>query len=263
MDQHESSEPSLSGDSSIDSDAAKIEPARAEAPKVEIPKIEEQEPAFDRAAGSTSPRDIAIAAVKPRMSPAIVLAASIAMAAALGSVVGAVTSMTMLRPSEAAPAAVATVSKGNFAQISGEIAALKADTKSQLSQLTQRIDRAEKAQAEPFAKIGKMADAIERLEKKSTTAAAAASDITGSIGTSAATAPAAGANVAKPQRPPVLEGWVLRDVSGGRAWIESRTALYQVVTGSILPNLGRVESIRREDGRWIVVTQKGLVVSAR
>jgi hypothetical protein len=28
-----------------------------------------------------------------------------------------------------------------------------------------------------------------------------------------------------------------------------------------MPGLGRVEAIRRQDGRWVVVTNKGLIVT--
>ena len=64
-------------------------------------------------------------------------------------------------------------------------------------------------------------------------------------------------------RPAVVAGWVIREVFDGRAVIENeRLGFYEVVPGANLPGVGRVETIRRQDGRWVVVTPKGLIVSA-
>ncbi|MDU1668740.1 MAG: hypothetical protein E6833_21305, partial [Bradyrhizobium sp.] len=59
----------------------------------------------------------------------------------------------------------------------------------------------------------------------------------------------------------VLDGWVLRDVGRGGALIEGRGGLYEVYAGDPVPGLGKVDAIRKQDGRWVVVTTKGLVVS--
>jgi hypothetical protein len=53
---------------------------------------------------------------------------------------------------------------------------------------------------------------------------------------------------------------VLRDVRRGGALIEGRSGLYEVYAGDPIPGLGRVDAIRRQDGHWVVVTTKGLVV---
>ena len=87
---------------------------------------------------------------------------------------------------------------------------------------------------------------MERLDKKS-----ASADVTGSIA------------VKEQQRPPLVAGWVLRDIFDGRAVIESRDGLYEVGPGSNIPGLGRIETIKRQDGRWVVVTPRGLIVSSR
>jgi hypothetical protein len=59
----------------------------------------------------------------------------------------------------------------------------------------------------------------------------------------------------------VVEGWVLRNVYGGSALVEGRPGLIQVMPGDSLPGVGRVETITREDGRWVVVTERGLIVA--
>ena len=72
----------------------------------------------------------------------------------------------------------------------------------------------------------------------------------------AASTPAA----AQTSRLPVVEGWVLRDVTDGLAVVQGRQGIYEVVPGDPLPGVGRVDAIRRQDGRWVVVTSRGLIV---
>ena len=62
-------------------------------------------------------------------------------------------------------------------------------------------------------------------------------------------------------RLPTVEGWVLRDVANGSALIEGRRGMYEVYAGDPVPGLGRVDAIRKQDGRWVVVTSKGLIVA--
>ena len=62
-------------------------------------------------------------------------------------------------------------------------------------------------------------------------------------------------------RLPTLEDWVLRDVAYGGALIGGRRGTYEVYAGDMIPGLGRVDAIRRQDGRWVVVTSRGLIVA--
>jgi hypothetical protein len=41
--------------------------------------------------------------------------------------------------------------------------------------------------------------------------------------------------------------------------IENRRGSYEVYAGDSVPGLGRIDAIRRQDGRWVVVTSKGLI----
>jgi hypothetical protein len=202
-------------------------------------------------------------AARPRLSRASVLAASIAVSAALGSMVGAWAAVVFVKPpADPVATVIASTEKDAIAKLSADIAALKASVDSmaknsaaQYARISERVEKSEKAQGEPAAKIARLADAVEKLERKTSTAsaapAAAAPEITGSI-------------VPKQQdKPPVVSGWVLREVFDGAAMVESRHGLYEVVPGANLPGLGRVQTIRRQDGRWVVVTPKGLIVSSR
>ena len=62
-------------------------------------------------------------------------------------------------------------------------------------------------------------------------------------------------------RLPTVEGWVLRDVGNGGALIEGRRGMFEVYAGDPIPGLGRIDAIRKQDGRWVVVTSKGLIVA--
>jgi hypothetical protein len=60
----------------------------------------------------------------------------------------------------------------------------------------------------------------------------------------------------------VLRSWVLRDVYDGVAVVEGRYGTFEVVEGSVMPGGGVVERIRRAGGRWIVVTDRGIIAEA-
>ena len=54
---------------------------------------------------------------------------------------------------------------------------------------------------------------------------------------------------------------MIRDVGHGGALIESRRGLFEVYAGDSIPGLGHVDAIRKQDGKWVVVTSKGLIVA--
>ena len=171
--------------------------------------------------------------------------------------------------------------EASVARIDAEIVALKAGlehnsktTTGQFNKVSDRLDKVEKAQAEPAAKLAKLSETVDKLraaQASTTTAAAApapAKEVTGTIPQQAAAAapPAAPPASGAPPKPevarlPTVEGWVLRDVANGSALIESRRGMYEVYAGDPIPGLGRVDAIRKQDGRWVVVTSKGLIVA--
>jgi hypothetical protein len=202
---------------------------------------------------------VAAIAARPRLSRVTVLAVAIAVSAALGSMVGAWAAVTFVRPPAApVPTVIANADRNAVARLSADIAALKASVEAmtknsgaQLARINERVERTDST-----AKIAKLAEAVEKLERKAAAVpipvpAPASPEITGSI-------------VPKQQdKPSVVSGWVLREVFDGAAMVESRHGLYEVVPGANLPGLGRVETIRRYEGRWVVVTPKGMIVSSR
>lgn len=168
------------------------------------------------------------------------------------------------------------VLEASVARIDADIVALKASIEhtskvgvSQFNKTSDRLDKVEKAQAEPAAKLAKLSEAVEKLRTQPAPAVVAAApaasrDVTGTIAPPATTA-AAPVPVPAPKpevaRLPTVEGWVLRDVENGSALIEGRQGMFEVYAGDPVPGLGRVDAIRKQDGKWVVVTSKGLIVS--
>ena len=217
------------------------------------------------------------------------MAAVVALAAVVGAISGALATAGMMHFAPAvAPAQVAdnSVLEASVARIDADVVALKASAEhtaktsvTQFNKTSDRLDKLEKAQAEPAAKLAKLSDAVERLRSAQAAApaqAAAAKEATGSIAPTQVAAaapvavPAAPAQAAAPAavppkvevgRLPTVEGWRLRDVANGGALVEGRGGLYEVYAGDPLPGLGRVDAIRRQDGRWVVVTSRGLIVA--
>ena len=60
-----------------------------------------------------------------------------------------------------------------------------------------------------------------------------------------------------------MQGWTIRDARDGFVYVQSHGEIYQVVHGAPLPGLGPVESVKQQDGRWVVTTPKGIIVSMR
>ena len=222
------------------------------------------------------------------------MAAVVALAAVVGAISGALATAGVMHfaPRQAAaPTLVANTSalEASIVRIDADVVALKAGLDhtsktavGQFNKTSDRLDKIEKAQAEPMAKLAKLSDAVDKLRSQATAPVqtAAAKETTGSIApaqvAAATPAPTPAPSVApaqaavpvpipapKPEvgRLPTVEGWRLRDVANGGALIEGRSGLYEVYAGDPVPGLGRIDAIRRQDGRWVVVTSKGLIVA--
>jgi hypothetical protein len=250
--------------------------------------------------GDRVSRGEASAASEPPRRRVAAMAAVIALAAIAGAIGGALATSGLGHGNATDAAAVRNVGlEAAVARIDADILALKASVEqnarlgvTQLNKTSDRLDKIEKAQVEPAAKLAKLSDEVGKLRAAQAAATAVAStpvavaapvaaapaqlaaapavttvpkDVTGSVAPSAAatTPPQVPGATAKVEvsRLPTVEGWVLRDVGRGSALIESRRGLFEVFAGDPIPGLGRVDAIRKQDGRWVVVTSKGLIVS--
>ena len=222
------------------------------------------ETAKEEAAASAGPNG----AASSRSVRVAMVAVSLAAAAAVGSFIGSLsaTGVEHFWPAPATNAVSARnvpASKTEPSDVSALKANLDAATRGasgQLAKLAERLDRLERAQAEPAAKLAHIAEALDRLEKKNAMAAASAAASPETTGTIPSAAPAASEPKSSEK---VLPDWVVREARGGRALIENRQGgMFDITTGSVLPGLGRVESVKRQDGQWVVVTARGLIYSA-
>jgi hypothetical protein len=216
-------------------------------------------------------------------------AAMLTAAVVAGAIGGALATTGLTHVADAAATTPAnTALDASIARIDADITALKSGLDhtakagtSQFSKTSDRLDRIEKAQAEPAAKLAKLTEAVDKLRSVTAAAPAVAAgapsislpgapkDITGSVTpqTVAAVTPAPAASHTpetppKPEvgRMPTVEGWSLREVGYGGALIQNRRGTFEVYAGDYIPGLGRIDAIRKQDGQWVVVTSKGLVV---
>src|SRR5262249_28989487 len=145
--------------------------------------------------------------------------------------------------------------KGNVKALSDNVAALRSTinlstsaANTQFTKISEALDRVEKERA---------ADR-ERAERRVTTLAPSP-ESTGSV------PPASGPIEPKAAtKTSVVEGWSLRKVYGSAsALVEGRYGVIEIEPGDLVPGLGRIQKIERQDGHWVVVTSRGLVVSSR
>jgi hypothetical protein len=217
------------------------------------------------------------------------LAAVIALAAAAGAI-GGVLATAGFGPiaNTDMKAASSRALEDSISRIDTEVAALRTSLEqaskhsaSQISKTGDRLDKVEKAQVEPAAKLAKLSETVEKLRTASVTAPAPAptlaagavpvatpapippKETTAAIQTANAAAAPIPLPPPKPEiaRLPTVEGWVLRDVANGSALIEGRQGIFEVYAGDQIPGLGRVDAVRKQDGHWVVITSRGLIVA--
>ena len=60
-----------------------------------------------------------------------------------------------------------------------------------------------------------------------------------------------------------LRDWWISHARNGYVHVQGHSNVYRVVRGTPLPGLVAVEQIKRQNGRWVVVTPKGIIASTR
>ncbi|MCI0735854.1 MAG: hypothetical protein L0Y50_06210 [Beijerinckiaceae bacterium] len=133
-------------------------------------------------------------------------------------------------------------------------------------------DRIERLHRDPETKLAQINARLDRMERKLTYPFAAETDGSGPApaGGSQRHAQAASEAPRPPleategqRRPRLIRNWVVHDVYGGVALLESPRGTIEVAPGEILPGAGRVKSIERRGPGWIVITSQGVVDMAR
>jgi hypothetical protein len=284
--------PALVPEQSVSGEAPEVSVPKSEAPKAEASK--QESPRLPGKVMIMSSADRAWdheetgAAVESEPSQGMfgkrrlsALAAVVALAVIAGALGGAMATVGLqqfagndaaLAANAASPANAAF--DATVARIDADIVALKASVEhtsklglTQFNKTNDRLDKVEKAELEPMAKLAKLSEQVEKLRAAPPVPVAAAApqpapkEVTGSITPPAAAAPKVADVKTEVGRLPTVEGWTLRDVANGGALIEGRQGVYEVYAGDPVPGLGRVDAIRRQDGHWVVVTSKGLIVA--
>ena len=202
--------------------------------------------------GKASPEQAAAAratetAAGSRSARFALMAASIAFAGAFGAMGGALALALVER--QAVPQLEAidlTLVQDTMASVRAELSAIKSSVESsnhnvnaQLAKFTERLEKRAPTPAQPSAQAPGRTPG----------------DVTGSVRSQALATPSA-------PRPRVIEGWALRRVSRGVAIIQGHEGAIEVAAGDIVPGIGRIEAIRRQDGRWVVLTNSGMITTS-
>jgi hypothetical protein len=203
------------------------------------------------------------------------MAAVVALAAVVGAISGALATVGVMSfaASKAPSSAGDDALKASVARLDSDVATLKTNLDqgvraagSQSSKTNDRLDKLETKQTESRVKLSQLSEAVDKLRTAPPVSApVAAKETTASATPSRAPTSAQAAAPASPKaeagRLPTIEGWRVLEAGNGGALIEGRAGVFEVYPGNPVPGLGRVDAIRRQDGRWVVVTSKGLIVA--
>jgi hypothetical protein len=224
-----------------------------EAQRYEAQEYEARDEAADEAADEAEdqPVDDAASAAEAQAAPAssrrfLMLAATLAFAAAFGSFVGSVSGSGLVQfISPTRPIAATDNTIEATRQMKAELA--------EIDPIKTSLENAARASTSQYTKI---ADRLDQLDRRAGPTSAA--DVTGSL------AGAAQSDQLPKIADRILQDWTVDDVQDGRALVESRYGgVFDVGAGSILPGLGRVDTIKRQDGHWVVLTARGTIMSGR
>jgi hypothetical protein len=280
----EASAPSSGAHDGAHAERIRPEPAAASAakPSSGLPRaaILTWRPDERPGAPGPEPADTARATARAGGRRFALLAAGLTFAAALGAIAGTAGMAGLERMFVSAPAAPAHPAApaiavrhdgGDEVRILREsVAQLKSNVKAlneNVAALRSTINLSTSAANTQFTKISEALDRVEkeraadreRAERR-VTALTPSPEPTGSV-------PAAPAGAIDPKtaiKTSVVEGWSLRKVYGSdAALVEGRYGVVEIMPGDLVPGLGRIQEIKRQDGHWVVVTSRGLVVSSR
>jgi hypothetical protein len=243
----------------------------------------------DERVGAPDPEPAARATARAGGRRFAMLAAGLTLAAALGAIAGTAGTAGVEHLFASAPAAssppvavairhesndevrvlrdsVAQL-KGNVKALSDNVAALRSTinlstsaANTQFTKISEALDRVEKERAADRERADRERAADRERTERRVTTLAPSPEPTGSV-------PPASAAPIDPKaaiKTSVVEGWSLRRVYGSdSALVEGRYGVVEIVPGDLVPGLGRIQEIKRQDGHWVVVTSRGLVVSSR
>ncbi|MGY4497528.1 hypothetical protein ACVWYH_001455 [Bradyrhizobium sp. GM24.11] len=149
-----------------------------------------------------------------------------------------------------------------------------------LDGLRTAVDQSSKATSDRFGRFAENLDRIERVSSSSTAKLDRLAQVQVQPQTPVAAQPSPAmpmmASVAAPETTgsvspaerssaprKAVKGWSVRQAYEGIAILQGPSGVVEAVLGQQVPNLGRIEEIRNENGRLVVETSGGVVYSAR
>lgn len=117
--------------------------------------------------------------------------------------------------------------------------------------LVQNLERAERARATTVTRNDGMIE--EKAQVAYAAPATTSPEVTGSIRQQSREADA--------RRESTVPGWSVRRAYEGVAVLAGQPGVIEVAVGQNVPDLGRIEDIKYENGRWLVLTSKGVIRS--
>lgn len=137
-------------------------------------------------------------------------------------------------------------------------------TSDRFGRFAENLDRIERVSSSSTAKLDRLAQAQPQVQPPTPVAAqpSPAMPMMASVA-----APETTGSVFPAERSPAprkaLKGWSVRQAYEGIAILQGPSGVVEAVLGQQVPNLGRIEEIRNENGRLVVETSGGVVYSAR
>lgn len=141
--------------------------------------------------------------------------------------------------------------KAEIASLTKTLEETRAAAASKIDALASKVDQSKDDQA----RLAELRDRLDKMEK-------ASAEKTASVEKVAKADPETTGSLSKPTASErVVRNWVVRDVYDGVALLEGRGGdQIEVERGARAPGAGRVRSIQRRNGEWVVVTDSGVIL---
>ena len=137
--------------------------------------------------------------------------------------------------------------------------------------LAENLDRVDRVSSSSTAKLDKLAQVQAQVQVQAQASAPASATSQSSAPPTSAMASAAATEITGSVSPPehapatrkAIKGWSVRQAYEGIAILQGPNGVVETVLGQQVPGLGRIEEIRNENGRLVVLSSAGAVYSPR
>jgi hypothetical protein len=213
------------------------------------------------------PATLVVKRPQPRtwMAPFVTLAAIVAISSFIS--IGGVAYLVLR------PIAISTASDAELRNLREAVAQLRrnvATLSSDIAANRSAFEAASRAASDRFGRLVQSVERVERDQSLSATKAERMAEAEPQVGRTVAAVPFPEITGTIPQQPrsasarrEIIQGWRVRRAYEDVAVLEGPAGVIEVALGQDVPNLGRIEEIKNENGGWQVLTSKGIVPSTR